>query len=432
MAQRRQLRKIPEVVTNRKCDVLVVGGGAAGIAAAVAAARSGAHVVLLERYGFLGGLATAGMVGTVCGLYHRSEDSQARYVCGGFVREWAEDLAQRSSSKPVGTAGGLWVLPYDSWAFQRLADKIIRDTSGLELILHATLTSVKTRHRQVEEADVLVWDRVMTLRPECIVDCTGDGTVIYLAGGSATETGSQAAGIVFTMAPVDGGLQDTGERVAVLRAIAKGVEQGKLDPALRQVSFVESASPERGVCLKLALSDCSDDPLRKMTVLELRARDLVDQLSGFLINASPAFKKARLSRVATQAGIRVGRTIRGQVVLDETDVLECRKFSDGVACGAWPIEEWYHGDRRPRLSYLPVGKHYEIPLRCLISNEFDNIFAAGRCISATERALCSARVIGTTLSTGWAAGVAAAQRAADQPLSVAIERLREEQVPGRV
>jgi len=110
-----------------------------------------------------------------------------------------------------------------------------------------------------------------TLRPECVGDCTGDGTVIYLAGGSVTDTRSQAAGVLFTMAPVDGGLQSTGERVALLRSIAKGVDQGKLNPALRQVSFVESADPDRQVCLKLALADCSDDPLRKMTVLELRA-----------------------------------------------------------------------------------------------------------------------------------------------------------------
>jgi hypothetical protein len=420
------------VVTNRECDVLVIGGGAAGIAAAVAASRSGATVVLVERYGFLGGLATAGMVGTICGLYHRSEDSQPRYVCGGFVHEWAEHLAQRSASKPVYTAGGLWVLPYNSWAFQRLADQIIGDLSGLELILHGTLTAVKTQHRQVKEIEILVWDKMTTLRSQCIVDCTGDGTVIYLAGGSITENPSQAAGILFTMSPVDGGLQTTGERVAVLRAIAKRVGQGKLDPACRQVSFVQSAEPDRGVSLKLSFADCSDDPLRKMTALELRGRELVDQLSDFLPFASPAFKKARLSRVATQVGIRIGRTIRGQVVLDETDVLECRKFSDGVACSAWPIEEWNRSDQRPRMSYLPVGQHYEIPLRCLISEEFDNVFAAGRCISATERALCSARVIGTALATGWAAGVAAALRADDQPLSTAIQRIRERQVPGRV
>ena len=105
------------MVTSIDCDVLVVGGGAAGIAAAVAAARSGSRTVLLESYGFLGGLATAGMVGTVCGIYHRSVAGDVRYVCGGFPREWTERLAEACSSQPVEVLDGLYALPYDPWAF---------------------------------------------------------------------------------------------------------------------------------------------------------------------------------------------------------------------------------------------------------------------------------------------------------------------------
>jgi hypothetical protein len=373
----------------------------------VAAARTGARVILLERYGFLGGLATAGMVGTVCGLYHRGEDSQARYACGGFAREWAENLARRSSSEPVHTAGGLWVLPYDNWAFKRLADRTIQTTEGLEPILHATLTSVKVQGEHVVEANVLVWDRNLILRPKCIVDCTGEGTVVYLAGGSVTETTSQAAGALFTMAPVDGALQTTGDRVAVLREIADGVAQGKLDPGCKRVSFVESVTDDKQARLKLALVYDSDDPLRKMTALELRARELIDELSIFLTSNCPAFRKARLSHVAVQVGIRIGRTIKGRATLDEADVLECRKFPDGVACGVWPIEEWSYKRERPNLAYLPPGEHYEIPLKCLVSAEFENVFAAGRCISA-------------------------ATEAAGRALSVAVQEARGDQVPGEV
>lgn len=416
---------------ERECEVLVVGGGAAGIAAAVGAARSGASVILLERYGFLGGLATAGMVGTICGLYHRAEDSQACYVCSGFVREWAERLAQSSSSEPVSMSDGLWVLPYDNWSFRRLADEISQTTPGLELILHGTLTSVKVCEKHVVEVNALVWDRNITLRPKCIVDCTGEATVVYLARGGVEESKTQAAGVLFTMAPVEVSLQTIGERVSILRQIVNGVAQGRLDKACRNVSLVPLVDFNKGVCFKLALANNFNDSFRKMTLLELEARKLIDELSCFLISSCPAFKMARLSDVAIQVGIRIGRRVKGQTVLSETDVLECRKFSDGVACGVWPIEERF-SDGQFRLTHLPVGGYYEIPLGCLMARDLDNVFTAGRCISGSERALCSARVIGTTLATGWAAGVAAAVQAAGKPVSVAVQRLREEQVPGRV
>ena len=100
------------------CDVLVIGGGAAGVAAATAAGRAGARVVLLERYGFLGGLATAGQVGTVCGLYLRDHShSQAMPVAGGFVGEFASRLQQAAAREPMRLDAGLWVLPFAAGAF---------------------------------------------------------------------------------------------------------------------------------------------------------------------------------------------------------------------------------------------------------------------------------------------------------------------------
>src|SRR3972149_10050685 len=113
-----------------KCDVLVGGGGPAGIAASISAERAGCRVVLLEKYGFLGGFASAGMAGTICGLYLRDTSNNVQYVCGGFAREWAEEISLRSAAKPVHVAEGLHVLPYDSWDFQRPADKLICKGGG--------------------------------------------------------------------------------------------------------------------------------------------------------------------------------------------------------------------------------------------------------------------------------------------------------------
>ena len=123
------------------CDVLVIGGGAAGVAAATAAGRAGARVVLLEHYGFLGGLATAAQVGTVCGLYLRdSVNAQATPVAGRFVQEFAARLQRVAGRAPMQLDAGLWVLPFSIPAFAQVADALVNETGNVTLVLHATMT----------------------------------------------------------------------------------------------------------------------------------------------------------------------------------------------------------------------------------------------------------------------------------------------------
>src|SRR5580704_9087714 len=129
--------------TTINCDVLVIGGGAAGVAAATAAGRAGARVVLLERYGFLGGLATTAQVGTICGLYLRdATGAEAVPVGGGFANEFASCLQTATGTKPLRVDPGLWVLLYSPPAFARVADKIVNESGNVSLILHATVAEV--------------------------------------------------------------------------------------------------------------------------------------------------------------------------------------------------------------------------------------------------------------------------------------------------
>jgi hypothetical protein len=424
------------MTAERDCDVLVVGGGAAGIAAGVAAARTlatlrpadSARVLLLEKYGFLGGLATAGMVGTLCGTYLREEGNAARFLCDGFVREWTERLAKACSSAPLHLFEGLRVLPYDAWAFQHLADELVRETPGLDLALHGTLCSVEAERGRVVEARALVWDRAVVLRPTVVVDCTGEATVVALAGGHVEDlASSQAVSAIFCMEGVETAFQGEPGRLSLLRDIARGIDDGRLPPACGRVSVVPAnwRAAEGRICLKLTLPERAEADWNRMTQLELRARQLVEELRHFLVTTCPAFRHARLSHAAAQVGLRLGRRAKGRAVLTETDVLTCKKSAEGVARGAWPIEDWGQ-DGRAQLTYPPAADYYEIPMGCLLADGFDNVFVAGRCISASERALASARVIGTALGTGWAAGTAAAFRAARRPLSLAIQQVRKQ------
>ncbi len=136
--------------TTLKCDVLVIGGGAAGVAAATAAGRAGAHTLLLERFGFLGGLATTAQVGTICGLYLRDmAGTNATPVAAGFPIEFAARLQSSAGTKPLAVDRGLWVLPYFPPDFARVADAIIGETRNIQIILHATVAAVRAENSRI-------------------------------------------------------------------------------------------------------------------------------------------------------------------------------------------------------------------------------------------------------------------------------------------
>ena len=410
-----------------ECDVLVVGGGAAGIAASLAAARTGAQTLLLEKYGFCGGLATAGLVGTICGLFLRDPKPDPSYVCHGFTREWAERLAQASSSHSIHLGDGLHVLPYDPWAFKCLADQVLGETRNLDVILHGTLASVLVQDRSLIEAQAVTRNERIVIQSGAFVDATGDALVAQFADGRVEEeTGAQAVALVFSMDGVDPVPEDPSSRLALLREIGRAVEKGQVSPECRFLSFIPPLPGRRQVYLKINFPWPGDSGGNALSGLEMKARSLVNEIAHFLTSSVPAFYQARVSQVASQIGIRIGTRACGRRVLTEEDLLASRKFEDGVARGCWPMEEWA-ADARCRMTFLPERDYYEIPMGCLIEDGFENLFVAGRCISASKRALASARVIGTALSTGWAAGAAAAFHALGRPLSLAVKRIREEQ-----
>jgi len=415
-----------EMQEKVKCDVLVAGGGPAGIAAGISAARSGARVVLIERYGFLGGMATAAMVGTICGLYVRNDGGKAVYAVGGFPRQWAERLSAASFSKPIALGNGQHVLPFDPWSFRRLADDALRQTNGLKVALHATLTHVRMTAHNGVEAEALVWDRPVTFDAAAIVDCTGEAVAVRLAGGALHEESTgQTPATVFVIEGASREFGRRGARLAALRHIQRACEKGFLSPDCSRVSFLPSPSGGGKVIVKMGVSWLEGGDWTRMARLEMNARKQIEEMCGFLKKNLAAFKNSYLSNAASQIGIRTGGRARGQVTLTESDVTDCRKWPDAVARGAWPIEEW--GDAlHPQMTRLPEGEWYDIPAGCLTLEHPDNVFVAGRCISATEKALASARVIATAMGTGWAAGKLASFRALGRDRSAAIEEIQDD------
>ena len=407
-------------------DVLVVGGGAAGIAAAVGAARSGASVVLVERLGFLGGMATAALVGTVCGLYTRSEATVGRMVMGGFPAAFGDALGQASGTGPVVGREGLQFLPYEPLAFRGLADEVLAE-AGVTVWLHATVTAVHRQGDRIDAVDVLAWDRVVRIRPASVVDTSGTAVVAELSGVATLSSGEhQAPAYVFGVA----GLPDLpvgALHMGLLREMVRGVAEGVLPDDATALSVVPGSYRQGRALLKLGLRGVMGDAPEAMTGLEQRARREVRTIMAAIRARVPGWQDVAVTTLAAQVGVRTGRRPVGRAVLTSDDVLGQRIYPDGIAVGAWPVEVW-GSDNRPALTHLPMDGSYQIPAGCVEALGVANLYVAGRQLSATDTAIASARVIGTCLGTGYAAGALAAGAAQGRARDATIGCIRRTQV----
>jgi hypothetical protein len=399
-----------ENMSTLKCDILVVGAGSAGLSAAIASAQRGKQIILVDRYSFTGGSVTACLINTICGLYYRN-DAMPCWCSEGFVRQWAEELAEKSNSHPVKMPGGIWTLPFNPEAFQVIADESIREHHNIDLLLNTTVCKVEAVGRKVVSVRSMSRDSIINIRPEVVVDCSGQASVIHLAGGDTVDVSqSQAGAIVLKLENVDKAIHNRSNLLALLREIAKATESGVLPEECKKISFTPSANPNQ-LYLKLTLPIVKSGRYHPIYVnqMEQRARYLTDTLSDWIMDNCTTLKDSNCHiSVASQVGLRSGRCGMGKATLTRENVLNCDSFSDAVAAGTWPIELW-NGNGHCLTEMLPENKSYDIPAGCLISKDFDNVFMAGRCISADADALASARVIACSMATGYSAGKNAAE-----------------------
>ncbi len=388
------------------CDVAVIGAGAAGIAAAVAAAKAGADVVLVERHSFTGGLATSALVGTICGLYYRNP-SVARYAVQGFAREFAEAIQAKSQTRPTLFAEGLHFLPYQPAAFHQAALQQLQQ-ANVRLLLQGYLTALETHARQISTLHIQTPSELLNLSPIAVVDCSGSAQVSMLAGiDRIVQAQYQAGAFVFEV----GGLPPIAPELLALeliRWIKRGIQAGVLDPGCERLSIVPGSLNDGVVLLKLGMPAPFDGSKACLSQYELDAHARSANIVDYLNHHAPSLANIRISAMATEVGIRTSERSQGIALLDEKHVLTCAKPDDGVAVGAWPMEYWGAG-RKPEMRYFALDDGYWITAGMLVSRHLDNLFFAGRNFSATEAAMASARVMGTCFSTGYAAGSLAAE-----------------------
>jgi len=393
-------------------DVGVIGGGSAGLAAAVAAARSGARTLLVERHGFLGGMGTASLVHSFCGLYLLRDEPGAVIANPGFSEEIAALMIAATGCGPQ-RMGRVDVLPQHPVEFAAIADRLVGAEKDLTLLLHVEVLSV------VSSDDGWVIElggrpAVRRLMARSLVDASGDAVVASLLGMQAPMTAApllQRPAYVFGVQGV--AVNEAGDGLQIAGHIVDGIRSGRLPEAAMGMTFRASGrSGEVFGSLDLAGGNSPDDydPLDAgcLTRLELSGRATAQATVAFLRGRHPGWTAAFISHWPVRAGIRESRRWLGETTLTGDDLINGRRFEDEIALATWPME-FRENAKGPKLRYPKENRPCGIPLRCLKPAGMDRLWVAGRCISADHDAQASIRVMGTCFATGEAAGMAAAR-----------------------
>lgn len=403
--------RVPEtsVPVVEEADLVVVGGGSAGVAAAVTAAREGLRTVLLEDMPFLGGMATGGCVGTFCGFYLRQPDGTFHSLVGGLPAEIERRLAATGGCYGPVPFKTTAAVPYVPWHLKTLYDALVRAEPRLVVYLHARVVQTLAHDGIVDAVTVATRSGLVAVRAPYVVDASGEAAVALGAGAPAVAGEAiQYPSMMFYMQHVD--LERALPHVLGLSALLEE-HYGSEQLPRRSGNVIPTGRPGE-VLVAMSRVAVGGRPVdggdaAALTLGEMLGREQAERCADFLRRRVPGFEEAFLSDTAPRLGIRETRRIRGRYALTGDDVLSGRRFDDGICRGAWPIE-LHVDDGRTEWRFLDDGVWYTVPYRSLLPEGLRNVLVAGRCLSATREGFASARVLGPCLGEGQAAGVAVA------------------------
>lgn len=388
-------------------DVVVCGGGPGGIMAAIAAARTGAHVALIERYGFLGGMATAGFVSPLSVFRYNDQ------LCVGGI-PW-EFIGRMEASGGAQVEYPLGNISYRTESFKLEAQRMLLE-AGVELYLHAWLSGCeKSSDDTISHVIVESKSGTQAIVGKCFVDGTGDGDLCYMAGMPMQNynTSLQPASMCFLLGGVDA------EKVNKIHHSQQGVNyhnvpmQRRLHKIAQEENVPNFGGPwfcwvlENNMLMVNATrieANMIDE--REQTRAECALREDVNTLVSILRRHFKPFKNAYLIATAPQAGVRETRHILGAHVLTGQEYSSSFEFEDAIGRGAHPIDIHDATSTNQRCQFLKEPAY--IPYRSLYSSEYSNLLVASRCLSADREAFASVRVMASVMGVGQAAGLAAA------------------------
>ena len=405
-------------------DVLVAGGGPAGIGAAIAAARVGVKTALIERHDVLGGMGTAGLVNNFCPAHLDGY----RLIIGGVFAEIRRELMARRAIH-ASPDGRYMMEPYDPEVFAAVARELC-EQAGVDLLLDKQVTRV-----QAGGTACLSFADGSAARGRTVVDTTGDAMVAAAAGvpftfGREKDHAVMPLTYCYEIGPIDldaleAGLdavvrvdEATGEKCCCIsthpvvdRWVAEARASGELTIPRDHVASIMSI-PGRAdhATVNFGRVGCKDptDPVQ-LAQAEQEGRRQIEEGLRFFRKYLPGFAQIRLIQAARQIGVRETRQVVGLYTLTGEDAAGCRQFEDAIAQCCYAIDIHDPDSEKTMLREFRRGTHYDIPWRCLIPAQGpSNLVVGGRCISATQEAMSSFRVSPSVMAIGEAAGVTAA------------------------
>ncbi|MCZ9352771.1 FAD-dependent oxidoreductase [Streptomyces mutabilis] len=421
-----------------RCDVLVVGGGPAGFAAAVGAADTGADVVLVERYGFLGGNATAALVMPLMSFHNEhkqaafteagdtarllpTDHGEGEPVVAGVLWQLLDRLTGRGGCLPPSPKTG-YTVPFDPELFKFSLLEMM-DEAGVRMLFHSFASGA------LPLDDGSGWRVVfetksgpVVIDAGVVVDGTGDGDVAT-ACGAPYEIGRPEDGLVqpmtlmfrvadFSRPDFADYVRENPDQWRGVHGLWDLIEEARAAGELRlpreDILFFATPHPREVAVNSTRVNRVLGTSVWDLTRAEYAARRQLAQIDRFLRTRVPGFEESYVVQSGTHIGVRESRRVLGDYQLTGHDILAARTFPDVIAHGAYPVDIHNPRGSGTVLKRVPRGSFYDIPLRCLIPRGTERLLVAGRCISGTHVAHSSYRVMPIAMATGHAAGVCAA------------------------
>ena len=421
--------------------MLVVGGGPAGLGAAIGAADAGASVILAERYGFLGGNATAALVMPLMSFHtdrfqeEKSSSSSEKKktpllptdhgpgepVVAGVLKRLVERLVSVGGAIPPSLATG-YVVPFDPEWFKLMALELLNE-AGVQFLLHAFASGTLKENSSDRVSGVVFETKSgpIVIRAKAVIDCTGDADMAVQAG-APFEMGradglAQPMTLMFRMVEFNrlGFDEYVKKNPSQWRGVhglwdlvREATQAGELELPREDILFFATPHEREVSVNSTRVTRVLGTDVWDLTYAECVSRAQMRQIAEFLRRHVPGFEKSYAAQSGINIGVRETRRIVGEYTLTRDDVLSGRSFPDAIARSAYPIDIHNPTGSGTVLKRLPSGEAYDIPLRSLIPQKVQGLIVAGRCISGTHEAHSSYRVMPIVMATGQAAGVCAA------------------------
>jgi hypothetical protein len=405
-------------------EVIVLGGGPSGVAAATAAARAGRDTLLVEKGGYLGGAGTGGGLSTFCGMFSNVHGEHVLTV-RGHATELLERIDRLGGLRAPHLSFGdrIQAQAYDIPAYRSAADEHVL-SAGATLLYHAFAVGALVNDGRLDGVVVESKSGRGVLRAQVFIDCSGDGDLLQWTGASHEKADASTdmlfPSTMFRINAVDG--KRAGPAWKTLpRMMDEAVAAGR--PRFpRRGAIVRPQRDDlewRANATQLRNPDgtpVDGTDVWQLTHGEVQGRAQAQEVFGFIRDNVPGFEKSYIVDIGPEIGIRETRRLIGRYILTEDDVRSCARFDDSIGLNGWPVEAHVDGDLDIRWPYGddPVG-YNQLPYRMLVpSSGPANLLVAGRCASMTHGGQSAARVSGPCFAMGQAAGTAAHLALKDQ------------------